>query len=249
MLTNLPYEQRVVAFIDILGFRSLVEKLKSNQLLHNELHLALAEIKSYKNPAGDENTAQAKIEASVFSDSIVISADVSNGFQVFWSCIGLQTRLLELKILTRGGISRGLTVHKDDILYGEGMLKAYDLESKNAIYPRVVVDPEFIADLPSGYKKMFLSQDVDGLWYTDPFAFGVLPPGSQNLLEDGYDPHLFFLDKFIVRIEEEINNAQNVSCYAKWHWLKSKCNEAISFHKIHGKPRMWTYIDINKKTE
>jgi hypothetical protein len=249
MPAAIAYENRVVAFLDILGFRSMVGKFKSDPALQTQLHGALTEIKTYKGFAGAPDTAQKEVEASVFSDSIVISAAADQLFPVIWTCVGLQARLLAFGVLTRGGISLGLTFHKDDVLYGEGLIKAHDLESKTAIYPRVVIDPELIAPLAPGYKAMLLSQDVDGLWHTDPFAFGVLPHNSEALLEDANDPHLVFLEEFAQKIDNEIKAATDVGVAAKWSWLKSKHAEALAFHRTHGKPRLWQIMELTKEAK
>ena len=242
----LPYEDRIVAFVDILGFRSLVGRLQSDSQLHQQLHGALSAIKSFKSFAGSPQTAQKELEASVFSDSIVISGATSELHTVIWTCLGLQTRLLAFCVLTRGGISCGPTHHKEDLLYGEGMIKAYDLESKAAIYPRVVVDPKLVSELLEGHRVMLLNLDVDGLWHTDPFSFGVLPGGSQDLLEDGWDPHLVFLEEFDKRVDREIEGTTDPGIRAKWGWMKSKVQEALAFHREHGAARLWHILKVMK---
>lgn len=241
-----PYEDRIVAFIDILGFRSLVGRLQSDPQLHRQLHGALSAIKSFKSYAGDPQTAQKELEASVFSDSIVISGATSELHAVIWSCLGLQARLLAYRVLTRGGISRGPTHHKEDLLYGEGMIRAYDLESKAAIYPRVVVDPRLVSELSEAQRLMLLNLDVDGLWHTDPFSFGVLPSGSGDLLEDGWDPHLVFLEEFDKHVDREIESAKDSGIRAKWGWMKTKVHEALVFHRKHRATRFWHILKVTK---
>lgn len=137
---NITYDTRVVAFVDILGFESLIQHLENNEVLHRKVHGALKQIKNVKVLSLQSITAQNDLEVSVFSDSIAISAPKDNYHGVIWSSIHLQSTLLTLGILTRGGISCRKTVHKDDILYGEGMIRAYKLESRTAFYPRVLAD-------------------------------------------------------------------------------------------------------------
>ena len=46
------------------------------------------------------------------------------------------------------------------------MIKAYKLESKAAMYPRILIDG-CILDLTSqNYRSVFFQQDMDGLWFT-----------------------------------------------------------------------------------
>lgn len=241
---ELSYDERIVAFVDILGFRSLVAELSGDTELRRNLHGALTAIKSVGSFAGDPGTAQKELEASVFSDSIVISGDSNQLFTVIWTCVGLQSRLLAFGIVTRGGISRGRTHHKEDILYGEGIIKAYDLESKAAIYPRVVVDPALVADLSEVHRHMLLDLDVDGLWHTDPFSIGVLPGNSEDLLEDGWDPHLAFLESFTKRVDQEIKAAKDAGIAAKWGWMKSKVKKALAYHQKHGTARIWHIMKL-----
>ncbi|MFD2304519.1 hypothetical protein ACFSYE_15220, partial [Roseibacillus ishigakijimensis] len=159
------YSPRVVAFIDILGFSSLVSRLRDDQDLHTKVFTALRMIGGYKRIAGKTAYAQQNLEVSVFSDSIVISAESEHLFDVLWACLGLQSQLLTLGVLLRGGVSSGHLIHKDDILYGEGMLKAYHLENGAAIYPRIIIDPSLEATVSNQHREMLLTQDNDGLWF------------------------------------------------------------------------------------
>jgi hypothetical protein len=175
------YSDRVVAFIDILGFGAIVQKLGEDSSLHAQIHYALSHIKLLKGYSLQAATAQSKLQVSVFSDSIVISGEADNVHGVIWSAIHLQCNLLVSGILVRGGIACGRTVHADDILYGEGMLDAYNLESKAAIYPRIVLAPKLINKIKSEYRDVFLAKDNDGLWFLDPFSMGLLPGDADAL--------------------------------------------------------------------
>lgn len=103
----------------------------------------------------NQHTAQKDLEVSVFSDCVAISAESDNPHDVIWTAIHLQSSLLVLGILTRGGISKGKLVHKDDLLYGDGMIKAYKLESKAAVYPRILVGQELIEVTNEYYRSVF----------------------------------------------------------------------------------------------
>jgi hypothetical protein len=233
------YSDRVVAFIDILGFGALVQKLGEDSSLHTQIHHALRRIKLFKDSSVRTGTAQSDLQVSVFSDSIVISGEADNVHGVIWSAIHLQSSLLLSGILVRGGISCGRTVHADDILYGEGMLDAYYLESKAAIYPRIVLAPKLINKIKSEYRAVFLTTDNDGLWFLDPFSIGLLPGNADALLEDGYDPHEEALKSLGKRIDQELSRLLDVGHLAKWNWLKSRHTIALLEFARLGKPRFW----------
>ena len=220
------YQDRIVAFIDILGFGALVVSLTEQPELHERLFYALTHIKSYEKTSQMDNTAHSDLAVSVFSDSIAMSAEKHNFNKIIWASGWLHAQLLGSGILTRGGISFGKTVHTDDILYGEGMLKAYKIESNAAVYPRIVVDPAIVDQIKDPTKYVFLKKDLDGLWFVDPFCFDPIVEGGNGLAADGYDPHKIYLDQLSKHIENGIDNAKQVDHFSKWTWLKLKIEAA-----------------------
>ncbi len=242
------YNNRVVAFIDILGFSSLIENLNTDPTLHKKLYSVLRRIKIYKDSSTQDNTAQSNLEVSVFSDSIVISSAVEDFHSVIWASIHLQADLLSFGILTRGGVSHGKTVHEDDILYGEGMLKSYKLESQAAIYPRILVDNDILKLANDNYRLLFLCKDFDGLWYLDPFSIGILPGNVDALVEDGWDPHKVSLNKLEKHINSSLEKLTNESQIAKWNWLKHKLDEANIEYSKYGTPRYWYMLENMKNS-
>ncbi len=75
---TIPLNERIVAFIDILGFESLVRDLEQDERLHHRLQYALQDIKRVKISSLSKNTAQTDLEVSVFSDCVAISAEHDN---------------------------------------------------------------------------------------------------------------------------------------------------------------------------
>lgn len=236
---TIPLSERIIAFIDILGFESLVSDLEQDERLHQRLQYALQSIKRIKISSLSKNTAQKDLEVSVFSDCIAISAAQDNYHGVIWTAIHLQSSLLVLGILARGGISKGKLVHEDDILYGEGMIKAYKLESKAAIYPRILIDREIIEITNEQYRSVFFQQDMDGLWHLNPFSIGLLPGGADELAADGWDPHEVGLNELKRHIDKSVSTLTKPDQIAKWNWIERKCSEATEQLKVFGKPKFW----------
>lgn len=241
------YSNRVVCFIDILGFGELIKSLETDSELHQKLHGALKRIKSYKASSLEKNTAQSDLEVSVFSDSIVISSEEDGYHGVVWSSLHLQCDLLSLGILTRGGMSLGKTIHEDDILYGEGMLKSYNLESRAAVYPRIIIDQSILELTNEGYQRVFFSKDIDGLWHLDPFSIGIQPGGMAALVEDGWDPYEVSLNDLKKKINGALSSLTDENQMAKWAWLKSKLDLAVIEYQHYGQPRYWHYFEMSHK--
>jgi hypothetical protein len=93
-----------------------------------------------------------------------------------------QTELAGRGILVRGGMTVGNIYAAADLAYGPAFVRAYDLESKLANYPRIVLDPSLIKALRDdkrirsaqhspdeeiAYIRSLIRQGDDGLWFVD----------------------------------------------------------------------------------
>ena len=143
------YERCFFAFIDILGFKNLVqgserdnEKLK---LLRDSLRLWGSLPNGGVKTVDDGNSVRrVEFRTQQFSDSIVIyckenSADLAQLFHVIRF---LQDQMWLSGICLRGAITIGdmyWPPHNENIILGPAMIEAYELESKCAIYPRILI--------------------------------------------------------------------------------------------------------------
>lgn len=135
---EIEYKKRLVAFIDVLGFKNLV------------LSTDLAPIEKYYGfllSTFAEGAYKRKLDYLLISDSIVIFCDDTkeNLFTLIRFAGLLQSGLLTEGIIVRGAISRGdLFVDKEkNIIVGPGLVNSYSLESA-AKYPRIIVDRRVI---------------------------------------------------------------------------------------------------------
>jgi hypothetical protein len=217
----------------------MIAQLSENHVLHKKVHQALTEIGHYKSYSEQNDTAQADLEVSVFSDCIVISKPGRDIRSVIHTLLHLQAQMLRLGILLRGGISAGRTVHKEGLLYGEGVLAAYHLESQVVVYPRIVIDTELLRHVPIGFRTAFLRQDTDDLWFVDPFSVGIPSVVDEALLEDGYNPHEESLKELALKIESKLAELNDSRKLEKWKWLKVQHEAAVKEFYSLGQPRFW----------
>jgi hypothetical protein len=165
------YQQRVTAFIDILGFGDLVTRSVGDVALQQSISDALSAaspatmkekdlVKLNREHIPPENLAQATMISelfcrmlmeqhpvcvSFFSDSVVISAcadDLLASQMVLDLTCKLSIRLWsEHRLTLRGGMVVADLYHVDGgQIFGPAMGKAYELENKRAVYPRILVD-------------------------------------------------------------------------------------------------------------
>lgn len=167
-IEDIKYEKRLVAFIDILGFKEIIKtsefnssKLKliyqtllflKNKEKPEEWNLQLIEIEEDAQKKGVVNFDIAtKTTCTCFSDSIVVSVQVQdNNINEATSTLITNLSLIGAKLMTegilfRGAITIGNIIHKDNgIVMGQGLIDAYQLESSVAKNPRIVLSKKLL---------------------------------------------------------------------------------------------------------
>lgn len=181
MMGKPAVEERVVAFIDVLGFSALVRgKLDPEDpgwfdRVRDALERSLEAAK----------IGSPSVEFSRLTDCFVISAPTDRGdaeiavartaTSVALTMLGVLPELREEECLfCRGGIARGRGVYDGDTVISLGQILAYKLEEKSAVYPRIVVDDDIARKLVQQYgtpnPSLTVTEDFDGSWYLDLFA-------------------------------------------------------------------------------
>lgn len=226
------YESHFVAFLDILGFKSLITQNSCDEIypIFNELR---NKSKTTLNLNGVQIKAFDDIHHTILSDSIIIfiKADIDDAFGALINvCCKLQTSLANRNnpILLRGGIAKGNLFYENDIIYGDGLTKAYLLESKLAKYPRIIFSGETLQEGVENTKYMFTEiegmfihdykKDIDSIYYIN-----YLP----SLLGKTQDEVVVYCDRLKSLCEKWLNKEIDFSLREKYIWLQKKLEEAI----------------------
>ena len=156
---KIEYVDRLVAFIDVLGFKNLVYS-ETNDRIESYYDLVLSSFKEAVEKRG--------FEFLLISDSIVIYCENSkiNLHEMIKMINIFQSVLIGNKILIRGAISHGhLFVNKSqNIIVGPGLINAYNLESK-AVFPRVIIDRTLIKKHYKSLPKAIEENNANGLFH------------------------------------------------------------------------------------
>ncbi len=149
MSIDLIYKKKVIAFLDIMGFKSIVKSSETDLKVQKNVISCLVELKSkeYERPPAYRNIEQYNKTVTAFSDSIVISYDAIDGQEVsdiLFDIYCMQIDLVASGFLLRGAVTIGDVFHDGGVIVGPAMVRAYEMEEKVAIYPRVIVDPVLI---------------------------------------------------------------------------------------------------------
>ncbi|OAI44316.1 hypothetical protein AYO42_00795 [Rhizomicrobium sp. SCGC AG-212-E05] len=132
------YERRLVAFFDVLGWRDKIEKAGTDPI-----QLArLRNVVGFYSLIAKKRGTDSDLRISTFSDNVAVSAKLSD-LDFLLLMVGLvQILAVTEGCLLRGGVTIGDIVHDGDVVFGPALNRAYDIESRVAVYPRIVIDPE-----------------------------------------------------------------------------------------------------------
>ena len=225
------YEERIVAFVDILGFSSMVSNSSSNTEEYEKIKHALDTINRVKKQSDETNA-----KVTTFSDSIVISYSVSDRDPLFYiiiDLIHLQLELLQQGVLVRGGIAKGQVRHTQEMVFGPAMVAAYELESKYAVYPRIIVEKELVDWEKENYRNQIYGaeydiNDLESLLkrdeYNDIYYIDIL---RQRQELDYYEYFEELLHSVNSIIRDGLNN-KNKAVKMKYVWLKNYYNDVLT---------------------
>lgn len=218
----ITFEEKAVAFIDVLGFKALVNESSINQEALSKLS-ALVELL-----AGVVPSLNAGVNASVplhlipkhnyISDCIILSAPLTdkklqgyNGLEILiMRVIQLTHFFLSSGYLIRGGISIGKVWHTDTNIMGPAYQEAYLLEAEGD-EPIVV-----LSDSASKHKiwgaRMCLKKN-DKVFVNGLHHFYIPGNATQGVIEETYK-------KYEQLTDAALNSTIPSKAKQKWSWFK-----------------------------
>jgi hypothetical protein len=152
MQTNLHFKDKFIGFIDVLGFKSMVESAeKGSGPTLDDLLLILKEMvppegrKNYLKhgpttcPQSSYINFDLDFQLTQLSDSLIVSSEVSPAgvINLLNHCWVAVLNLLIKGVMCRGYITRGKIHHTDSHVIGSGYQKAYSREREVAAFKRV----------------------------------------------------------------------------------------------------------------
>ena len=170
--------------------------------------------------------------------------------------------LAKEKLFIRGGISNKFCNIQNEFVVGEGLIEAYNLESKKAIYPRILLSKEItnntkiMDSLKFISKKMYTSnylikKDFDNYFYldylkfkisqSDPKSLSFKIPNLRNSKQDmqGLQEtisyinfHKQIIEENILRYTEKVNNENNHEKKEKYINILKKYEWSKKYHNM-----------------
>lgn len=264
------YENRIVLFLDILGFKSIINKTvnKDNDIetsiesLYNSLNeirtFLTYRLEEYKSMIHDQNKS---VRVTQFSDSIIISFVNDKNITLLNLIIVIQELIIKLVnngLLCRGAISYGKLVHDENIIFGPALNDAYETETKAALYPRIILDKSVI-DL--GKSKKSREDDINS---RENIILGYLSRDSDEKYYIDYFPHVLRKYTYVTNIQSYLSNLRTIiakgsrfttpDLKVKYGWMRNKYNSTLEILQDESKileiskePGLFDYITKLKK--
>ncbi len=185
----------VVVYLDILGYREIMERCRSGDDGNTELRrlkAALAESSRWVKDDVWSDRMPARWVTKVFTDNIVIGSPVSDPSRLaepeivglFGNLGFFQLSMLRHGYFVRGSIAVGDLYMDSDVVFGPALLEAYDAEQRLARDPRIVLAPsvaklveqhwEWYGGVERAPHNRSLLRDADGQVFVDYLEETVL---------------------------------------------------------------------------
>lgn len=223
------FRPHLVASLDMLGTSALFkngEKDKMEEFIDT--------MEGFYN-AISENMGTYK--AKTFSDNVLLSTDdlsESNIVSFMTSVASLQfNTVCNMHVLIRGGISMDQLYIKDsdngnDFVIGRALVNAYELESKTAVYPRVIVDEILVNQFKNNGWD-------DSMLVKKPRSDHSFVDYLQTTMSEGFpDRHKLRLHGSAlvdhVNRDNDINDGDGLLRGKSWDAIRSKDVWALAYH-------------------
>ena len=191
---------KLVGYVDILGFSKIIEQYDKGELPN-----ILADLKDAIDPAAsflkespfyNSNSSffnwKECLEARLFSDCLCVSApltfktyDFLEQIKFFYKYLmGYQIVLMNKGFYTRGAVTIGSHYSDENMIFSGGLVETYNLETKRAIYPRIILSDNLITEIEK--IKLSNAEDIELMLVKDQDGEVFFNHFNYNLLDSKY---------------------------------------------------------------
>lgn len=180
------------------------------------------------------------LSATLISDSVVLKIkydNINSLRSLIISIAEIQSELALKGIWLRGAISYGDISFKSheghQIVHGEALVRAYEIETKYALYPRIVLDPNFLSSVDLDRKELTDALFDKGANLPRPLFDAISEDDGKAFIPSGMVTadalwvdyaHLILIDEdkiitFCKNLKEQMYSGQQH--YSKYRWIQN----------------------------
>jgi hypothetical protein len=226
------YEDHLLTYMDILGFRKLVEQSVDDPVKMDRIIEVLFQMETQVSLGTPQGTVFANTQN--FSDLVIraipMAQDSELAKRISIECMilaGIQCKLLlDQAVLIRGGICLEKFYMQQGFAFGPALVKSHYLAEDVAIYPRIIIDSKIIGiDDPHNIMRTFIQRGDDAAYFLDYLLVGFF---YQFNLFSKYESPEAIIKKHKERVEEKLDEMQgDERVRQKALWLALYHNDAV----------------------
>lgn len=226
------YTEYCIAYMDILGFKNIVniEEASTIHEIFSNVRLAKKLVTGDRKGKDIFCGIRKKTKLYFFSDSIVcaIPMDEPMALEMVTSNCMLLQHALWLKgipVWLRGGVTIGKLYCGQSEIFGPALVEAYTIENKDAKYPRIVMTEDIykqgIRNSADKQDIIFITKTEDDLRMVECFkTFRIYENKFNELIES---------------IEKNIREITDLHIQEKYIWIKNKYQDVFDETKLCAK--------------
>lgn len=150
----MPSQHAFVSLIDVLGYRNKIaqDRSEGTEVFKEKLQSSLSALSTIN---------ETEMSYQAISDTIIFSALGTTSFPDFLRMNGaIQKSFLENGLFIRGGIAYAPHFRSGSVTYSHALPVAHEIEQKQAIYPRIVLDKNLIEMMQPGQLLESVSDEI-----------------------------------------------------------------------------------------
>lgn len=244
--------ESVVCYIDILGYKQMIEEAfrnNSGDSLLVEIDEAIKDALDFIKPRSESSGTM-----KIFTDNIVIGKPIHDDGEIelghtFDSFSSYQVALALKGFFVRGAITIGEFYMNEQTVFGPALLEAYNLENQKASEPRIILSDDskkLVKEHLSYYagrlgpQKKFLLKDSDGQWFIN-YLYSLIEYGEYiEHKQASLDLLMQHKEQIIKKLEKFLNEPPILR---KYIWVANYHNY-FSDEYFHGEVELKINIDL-----
>lgn len=235
IVSNFPKVDRpqrhVIAYLDMLGTTTKITQDDDYMHLYQLYTIYNSAVQLSENEML-RKSQYGKIITKIFSDNIIMAIPLNsdNDIEDIYHLIeftGIFQNYASVlyRWPVRGGITIGELFLDKVMVWGKGLVRAYNLEDKIAIFPRIVIDQSIIHMI--GNNNNYIRRDIDGWFFLDFLNF------MRHTDQHGNDIFALTAKQGFAKQLKEIRNKDGIyqeRPYQKLQWYKNYLNQWYNEH-------------------
>ncbi|MCL2032935.1 MAG: hypothetical protein FWG96_06700 [Methanomassiliicoccaceae archaeon] len=166
----------LIVHLDVLGYKDFVE-INGEKELFASIRKGWMFAKALFDPEltmADGSTVSYEVKLRMFTDNIFISVELEGDGRdemrvtlTINILAHLQNSIMDhSNLLLRGAITYG-KCYIDDFILGKPFIEAFELESKKAIWSRIIISEKVLTHIPQKFVNTLVKKDEKGLFQLD----------------------------------------------------------------------------------